>query len=67
MSKKATVQIRLTDSEKAGFEQAAELAGVPLSAWVRERLRLAAVRELADAGQRAPFIPHVPIGATHGD
>ncbi len=67
MTKKATVQIRLTDPEKDGFEQAADLAGVPLSVWVRERLRMAAIRELQDAGRRAPFIPHVPIGATNGD
>lgn len=64
--KKSTIQIRLSDPEKAGFEQAADLAGVPLSMWVRERLRLAAIRELEDAGRRAPFIPQIPIGVRNG-
>lgn len=67
MQKKATIQIRLTDLEKDGFEQAAELAGIPLSMWVRERLRLSAIRELEDAGRRAPFIPQIPIGVSHGE
>lgn len=54
--KSETIQIRLTQSEKAGFLEAAELAGIPLSSWVRERLRLAAIRELESAGRRVPFV-----------
>ena len=38
------------------------MAGIPLSAWVRERLRLTAIRELEGAGQRIPFIPEIPFG-----
>jgi hypothetical protein len=67
MPKTAVVQIRLTGPEKEGIETAASLAGISLSAWIRERLRLAAIRELEGAGLRIPFIPQVPFrGSTHG-
>ena len=56
------LDIRLTSAEKRGFNEAAKLAGVPLATWVRERLRLAAIRELESAGRRAPFIESVPLG-----
>lgn len=61
-TKTLTIQVRLSADEKLGFEQAAELAGIPLSSWVRERLRLTAIRELEGAGRRIPFIPEVPFG-----
>jgi uncharacterized protein (DUF1778 family) len=54
--KSDTLQIRLSDSEKAAFEAAAKLAGVSLSSWVRERLRGAARRELIEAGQQVAFL-----------
>ena len=57
-----SIQIRLSVAEKLGFEQAAALAGIPLSSWVRERLRLTAIRELEGAGQHIPFIPEIPFG-----
>ena len=60
------LQIRLTESEKEGFELAAVLAGISLSSWVRERLRLTAIRELESAGRRVPFVPDIPIGGTSG-
>lgn len=62
MPKEQTIQIRLTDREKAGFLAAANLAGLPLSSWVRERLRLAAIRDLESAGQKIPFIEPVTMG-----
>jgi hypothetical protein len=49
-------KVRLTDLEKRGFQEAAELSGLPLSAWVRERLRRAARVELEDAGKDIPFV-----------
>lgn len=58
------LDIRLTASEKRGFTDAAQLAGIPLATWVRERLRLAAIRELENAGRRAPFIESVPLGGS---
>ena len=48
--------MRLTKDEREGFEIAAEIAGIDLSSWARERLRLAAIRELENAGIRIPFI-----------
>jgi hypothetical protein len=60
--KSQTLQIRITDSEKDGFELAAALAGISLSSWVRERLRLAAIRELEGAGRKVPFVPEIKVG-----
>jgi hypothetical protein len=62
MAKTEWLQIRLTEKEKAGFQSAADLAGIALSAWVRERLRLAAIRDLESAGRRIPFIEPMPLG-----
>jgi hypothetical protein len=62
MSKEQVLQIRLTSDEKLGFAAAAELAGIPLSSWVRERLRLAAIRDLESAGQKIPFIKPIQMG-----
>jgi hypothetical protein len=50
------MRLRVTEREKEGFEQAAQLSGLSLSAWARERLRKAAVRELEDASLPIPFI-----------
>jgi uncharacterized protein (DUF1778 family) len=54
--KTTTIQIRLQPAEKEAFEKSAELSGIALSAWVRERLRKAAVRELEDASKPIPFL-----------
>jgi hypothetical protein len=55
-SKTQYLQVRVTSSEKEGFDQAANLAGVPLSTWVRERLRAIARQELKEFGEVVPFI-----------
>ena len=65
-AKSQILQIRITDAEKEGFELAAVLAGISLSSWVRERLRLNAIRELEGAGRRVPFIPEIPLEASNG-
>jgi hypothetical protein len=59
--KTTTIQIRLQPEEKEAFEKASELSGIALSAWVRERLRSAAIRELEGAGMAIPFVPRVPL------
>lgn len=59
MPKSQVLQIRLTDTEKQGFQDAADLAGIALSSWVRERLRLAAIRDLESAGRKIPFVEPV--------
>lgn len=61
MAKEQVLQIRLTAEEKQGFSDAAELAGIPLSSWVRERLRLAAIRDLESAGLQIPFVKPIQI------
>ena len=49
-------QFRLTAEEKAGFSEAAEIAGLSLATWMRERLRRIARRELEDADRPVPFL-----------
>jgi len=48
--------VMLEPSEKEAFKVAADLAGVSLSSWVRERLRQNAVRELQSAAQPIAFL-----------
>jgi uncharacterized protein (DUF1778 family) len=48
--------VKLKADEKEAFKDAAELAGVPLSSWVRERLRRVAVRELQEAARPVAFL-----------
>jgi predicted HicB family RNase H-like nuclease len=55
------LQLRLKPAEKEAFQLAADLAGVALSAWVRERLRSAARRELVEAGKQVPFLQEKAI------
>ena len=50
------VRFRLQPEEREAFENAASLAGIPLSAWMRERLRRAARRELEEAGKQIAFL-----------
>jgi hypothetical protein len=50
------LQVRLEQSEKEGFDAAANLAGLPLSGWVRERLRTVAKQELESYGKPVSFI-----------
>lgn len=50
------LQVRLADTEKEAFASAAELAGIDISTWVRERLRQVARRELSESGQPVPFL-----------
>lgn len=59
MAKSEFMKIRLSTEEKLGFEDAASLAGLTLSAWIRERLRITAIKELEDADRPIPFIPPV--------
>jgi antitoxin component of RelBE/YafQ-DinJ toxin-antitoxin module len=56
MAKSETVRIRLDKDEKKAFQRAAELSGLTLSTWIREKLRRATRIELEDAGEKIPFI-----------
>jgi hypothetical protein len=55
-TKSESVLLRMEEREKEGFAAAAKVAGAPLSVWMRERLRRAAIRELEEAGKRIPFL-----------
>jgi predicted HicB family RNase H-like nuclease len=50
------LQVRVADAEKEAFGEAASLSGLALSAWVRERLRLAAAKELEAVGRSVAFL-----------
>ncbi|HEX3149726.1 MAG TPA: hypothetical protein VHR66_16745 [Gemmataceae bacterium] len=54
--KTASLLLKMEENEKAGFSAAAELAGAPLSVWIRERLRAAASQELKTGGKEVPFL-----------
>jgi len=62
LMKTGTFLVRAQPTEKLAFKEAADLAGISLSSWVRERLRLAAIRELENAGRPVPFIPPLRMG-----
>ena len=51
-----TYLVRLEKTEKAAFKDAADLAGVPLASWIRERLRQIAARELQKAARPVAFL-----------
>ena len=53
--------LRLSKQEKKAFKLSAKLAGVPLSVWMRERLRLVAIRELESANFKVPFIEDIEV------
>jgi hypothetical protein len=54
--KTASLLLKMEEKEKAGFSAAAELAGAPLSVWIRERLRVVAAQELKGSGKEVPFL-----------
>lgn len=56
--------MRVTELEKAAFEEAAKMAGVSFSTWARMTLRRAAQREFQDAGRRLILNPPTE-GAMH--
>jgi len=49
-------ELRITKAERTAFEEAATLSGIELSAWVRERLRLASRKELEKLSKPIPFL-----------
>jgi hypothetical protein len=50
------IEMRLEKSEKDTFRAAADAAGLPLSGWIRQRLRRDAKKELEDLGLPVAFI-----------
>jgi uncharacterized protein (DUF1778 family) len=60
-AKNTTIEFRLSDLEKQAFQDAADLAGIGLSTWVRERLRRSAIKELEDAARPIAFIQEIHL------
>jgi predicted HicB family RNase H-like nuclease len=50
------LEIRVGEEEKKAFRDAADLAGIPLATWVRERLRRVAIRELEEGSIPIAFL-----------
>ena len=51
------VLIKLSKEEKAVFKKAAELSGIGFSAWARQKLRVASIKDLQEAGIKVEFLP----------
>jgi len=54
--KQEYMELRLDAAEKEAFFKAAELAGMSLSGWVRDRLRRASKKELQDMDMPVAFL-----------
>ena len=50
------IEIRCELAEKDSFRDAADAAGMPMSGWIRDRLRRAARKELEDLDKSVPFL-----------
>ena len=50
------IELRVSADEKQAFVDAANLSGMALSVWIRERLRKAARKELEDAEKPVAFL-----------
>jgi predicted HicB family RNase H-like nuclease len=61
-AKSESALVRMEPREKEAFRAAAELAGLDLSTWIRERLRTVARAELEGAGQVVPFLQRPSAG-----
>ncbi|MGD0462011.1 MAG: hypothetical protein ABSB74_05950 [Tepidisphaeraceae bacterium] len=59
-NKEEYLELRLDAAEKQAFRDAATLAGMAVSVWVRERLRRAARKELQDADMPVAFLDRLP-------
>jgi uncharacterized protein (DUF1778 family) len=56
MLKSGFLKLRIDPAEKQAFQEAADLAGVALSVWIRERCRKVARKELEAAGHKIAFL-----------
>ncbi len=55
-TKDMSVEVRMQRTEKTTFQECAEMSGLSLSGWIRERLRRAAIKELEDASRPIGFL-----------
>lgn len=57
--KSERIELRLSPAERETFQDAADLAGIPLSAWIRERLRQSATKELEASALPIAFLENM--------
>jgi uncharacterized protein (DUF1778 family) len=50
------IELRCEPGEKDSFRDAADAAGMPMSGWIRDRLRRAARKELEDLERPVAFL-----------
>ncbi|GMV99324.1 MAG: hypothetical protein AMXMBFR84_04630 [Candidatus Hydrogenedentota bacterium] len=62
MKNDTRIYIRLTESEKNAFQDAADIGGLSLSSWIRERLRRACVQELRSIDRIPEFLEYKTKG-----
>jgi hypothetical protein len=53
------IEIRCETGEKESFRDAADAAGMPMSGWIRDRLRRSARKELEELDRPVPFLNRV--------
>lgn len=56
------LEIRVRATEKQAFRDAADSAGLSLSAWIRERLRRSAIHDLEEVGAIPMFLKNQQEG-----
>lgn len=56
MSKDTAILIRTSPQEKEDFERSADIAGLSLSGWIRQKLRTAAIAELKTVDEKPKFL-----------
>lgn len=61
MKKNTQVLIKLSEAEKISFKRASEISGIGFSAWARQVLRTAAIKELQNAGEKIIFLEPVSL------
>ncbi|NQU85558.1 MAG: hypothetical protein HQ541_07340 [Mariniphaga sp.] len=61
MKKDEQIIIRVSSIEKQGFERAANLSGIGLSAWARQKLRSASIKEHQEIGEKAIFLTPIKL------
>lgn len=50
------ILVRVSDAEKSAFADSARVNGLPVSAWARERLLRAAIKDLEAVGKVPQFL-----------
>ena len=66
MKKDENIMIRVSPLEKEGFERAAEIAGISLSSWARQRLRSASIKDLQEINEKIPFLKPIKLEEQDG-